>query len=186
MIRNLFTKHDHRPIAEITKEEVMQAASYYWRFNDFGISFATPYSMQGSQFYSKLGLRQSLSLYLVDEGSQIGVDLSLSAELTDEGAAVGIVGAILVLPLTVAVGAVSYIEYDNDAQRLINGFWHYLYGFKKNPTPPAGQPYVPSWAQGAPAPQSAAPTAGAPRACPKCAAQIDSGDVFCKRCGEKL
>ncbi len=186
MIKNLFTKHDHRPITEITKDEVMQASSYFWRFNNFGISFSSPYSMQGSQYYSKLGLRQSISLHLVDEGPQIGVDLSLSAELTDQGAAVGVIGAILVLPLTVAVGAVSYIEYDNDAQRLISGFWQYLYGYKKNPRPPEGQPYVPSWAQGPPAPQAASSQTGVPRACPKCAAQVDSSDVFCKKCGAKL
>ncbi|OGS56585.1 MAG: hypothetical protein A3K60_02085 [Euryarchaeota archaeon RBG_19FT_COMBO_56_21] len=186
MIKNLFTKHDHRPIAEITKEEVMHAASYYWRFNNFGISFSSPYSMQGSQYFSKLGLRQSISIYLVEEGPQIGVDLSLSAELTDEGAALGIVGAILILPVTVAVGAVSYIEYDNDAQRLMNGFWQYLYGFKKNPKPPTGQPYVPSWAQGQTAPQTAQPQTGMPRACPKCGTQVDSTDVFCKKCGAKF
>jgi hypothetical protein len=186
MIRNLFTKHDHRPIAEITKEQVMQAASWYWRFNNFGVSFASPYSMQGSQFYSKLGLRQSVSIYVVDEGPQIGVDLTLSAELTDEGAVVGIVGAILVLPLTVAVGAVSYMEHENDAQRLMNGFWQYLYGFKKNPAPPSGQPYVPTWAQAPAAPQATPPQTGIPMACPKCAAQVDSGDVFCKKCGAKF
>ena len=186
MIKNLFTKHDHRPLAEMTKEEVMQAASYYWRFNNFGISFSSPYSMQGSQFYSKLGLRQAISIHLVDEGTSIGVDLSLSAELTDEGAAVGVIGALLILPVTVAVGAVSYIEYDNDAQRLMSGFWQYLYGFKKNPVPPSGQPYVPSWAQSQPTSQVAPQPAGVPRACPKCAAQVDSGDGFCKRCGARL
>lgn len=189
-VKNLFTKHDHRPVMEITKEQAAQAASWFWRFNNFGVSFTSPYSMQGSQFYSKLGLRQSVAVNIIDEGQNVGVDLNVSAELTDEGAVVGIVG-LLVLPVTLAVGAVSYLEYENDAQRLMEEFWRYLYAFPKNPVPPAGTPHVPSWAQGQPAPQaaaaqSAAPLAGIPRACPKCGAQVDSSDTFCRKCGTRL
>lgn len=187
MIKNLFTKHERRGFADITKEQVMQAAGWYWRSRQFGVTYTSPYSLKGGQFYSKLGLRQSVDVTVVDEGSNIGVDVSISAELTDEGAVVGVVGAILVLPVTVAVGAVSYIEYENDAQRLVNDFWNYLYSFPKNPVPPAGPPGTPSWAQGQ-APQPAMQFSGpvAPRTCPSCKSALDADSRFCKFCGSKV
>jgi hypothetical protein len=195
MIKNLFTKRDHRLISGITKEQAMQAASWYWRSRQFGVSFTSAFSMSGGQFYSKLGLRQSINVYAVDEGPGVGVDISLSAELTDEGAVVGIVGAVLLFPVTVAVGAVSYIQYENEATRLLNEFWGYLNAFPKNPQPPAPAP-LPSWAQG----QSAQPVAGAApaavptagptepqrRTCPTCGILLDHDSKFCKSCGTKL
>jgi hypothetical protein len=187
MIKNLFTKHDHRNIPGITKEQVMQAAGWYWRSRQFGVTYTSPFSLRGGQFYSKLGLRQSVDVYAVDEGQNTGVDVTLSAELTDEGAAVGVVGAILLLPITVAVGAVSYIEYENGAQALMNEFWNYLYAFPTNPIPPSAPSSSPSWAQGQaqqPVMQFTAPPS--PRSCPSCKSALDSDSKFCKFCGARV
>lgn len=183
MIRNLFTKRDHRTITGITKEQAVQAASWFWRSRQFGITFTSPYSLRGEQYYSRLGLRQSVDTWVAEEGGNVAVDLSFSASLTDEGAVVGVVGAVLLLPVTVAVGAVSYIEYENDAQRLMNDFWSYIYNFPKNPSPPAGPPPPPSWAQGQPAQPVAQPPPA--RACSSCGAQLDADAKFCKLCGTK-
>lgn len=190
MIKNLFTKHDHRVVPGITKEQAVQAASWYWRSRQFGIAFTSPYSLQGSQFFSKLGLRQSINVYAVDEGPNVAVDLTFSAELTDEGAVVGVVGAVLLLPVTVAVGAVSYIEYDNDAVRQMNDFWSYVYSFPGHQLPPPMAP-PPSWAaqgppqqQGPMAPPPAQPTQ--PRKCPSCGMVVDADSKFCKNCGAKI
>lgn len=187
MIKNLFTKHDHQVVPGVTKEQAMQAASWFWRSRQFGIAFTSPYSLTGGQWYSKLGLRQSVSVYAMDEGPNVVVDLTLSAELTDEGAVVGLVGAVLLLPVTVAVGAVSYLEYDSDATRQMNDFWAYVYTFPKNPQPP-NPAAPPQWAQGQPVqPITPVPAAVAgPRKCPTCSMEIDADSKFCKNCGAKL
>ena len=195
MIKNLFTKREHRLVPGITKEQALQAASWYWRSRQFGVSFTSPFSMSGGQFYSKLGLRQSIYVSAVDEGPSVAVDISLSAELTDEGAVVGIVGAVLLLPVAVAVGAVSYIQYENEAARVLNDFWEYLNSFPKNPQPPAPAP-VPTWAQGqTPQPVAGTAPAAAPpagpieptrRTCPTCGIFLDFDSKFCKSCGTKL
>ncbi len=54
MIKNLFTKHDRRIFAGITKEQVMQAAGWFWRYRQFGITYTSPYGLRGGQFYSRL------------------------------------------------------------------------------------------------------------------------------------
>ncbi len=172
MIKDLFTKHDHRPVKGITKEQAVQASAWFWRSRQFGVSFVSPYNLQAVQFQSKLGLRQSVNVHAMDEGDSVGVDLTFSAELTDEGAVVGAVGAVLVLPAAAIVGAVSYVEYENDAQRLMNEFWAHLYAFPKNREVPV---------EPAPPEESADG-----RSCPSCAAKQESDAKFCKYCGHRL
>ena len=187
MIKNLFTKHDRRSFAGITKEQAMQAAGWFWRYRQFGITYTSPYSLRGGQFYSRLGLRQSVDVWAVDDGPNVGVEVTFSAELTDEGAVVGVVGALILLPFTVAVGAVSYIEYENDAQRLMTEFWNYVYNFPKNPQPPSGSPPAPTWAQGQIPQAVAQPTSTATaKTCPTCNSVLDQDSKFCKHCGAKL
>jgi hypothetical protein len=186
LIKNLFTKRDRRSFAGMTKEQAMQASSWYWRYRQFGITFTSPYSLRGGQYYSKLGLRQWVDVYAVDDGPNVGVDVTFSAELTDEGAVVGTVGAVLLLPVAAVVGAVSYIEYENDATREINEFWNYLYNFPKNPQPPSGPEPPHSWTQGAPAPAAAAPVQVPSNKCKNCGAELDSDSKFCKYCGSKV
>jgi len=184
MIKNLFTKHEQRSIQGITKEQAMQAAGWFWRSRQFGVNFTSPYSAHCEQFYSRLGLRQAVEVFAADDGQNVAVNTSFSAELTDSGAVVGAVGAVLVLPLAAVVGAVSYVEYESDAQRLMNEFWSYLAGFSKNPQPPAGPVPPPSWAQLQPQPQ--AKPGYHTRSCPKCGVFVDDDARFCKHCGAKL
>lgn len=173
MIKNLFTKHDHRSVSGLTKESAIVAASTYWRSRQFGINFTSSYSLQGSQFYSNLGLRQSVNVFVADEGKDVAVDLTFSAELSDEGAVAGVVGVVLVPVVAVAVGAVSVIQYENDAQRAMNDFWTYMFSYPKS-AQPAGSPGTsPAAAQG-------------PRNCPGCNAPQDVEARFCKYCGTKL
>jgi len=188
MIKNLFTKRDHRIVSGITKEQAMQGASWFWRSRNFGVTFNSPYSFYGAQFYSKLGLRQSVTVYAAPEGSEVALDVTFSAELTDEGAVVGVLGAVILLPVTAVVGAVSYVEYENDAQRQISDFWAYMYGFPKNPVPPSGPAPPPSWAQGQPQQPVTRPVASATgRKCPLCNSIIaEPVAKFCMHCGARL
>jgi hypothetical protein len=187
MIKNLFTKRAHRSMLGLTKEQAMQAAGWFWRSRQFGVNFTSPFSVHGEQYYSKLGLRQSIDVFAVDEGANVGVDLSFSAELTDAGGVAGLAGAVIWLPITLAVGAVSYIEYENDAQRLMADFWSYVQSFPKNPQPPAGPPPLPTWAQGQPSQAGPSPSkTPGPKECPLCRAKIDTDSIFCKHCGTRL
>lgn len=188
MIKNLFTKHEHRVLAGLTKEQAIQGAAWYWRSRQFGINFTSAYALSGAQFYSKMGLRQQLAVSCFDMGQGVGVDVTFSAELTDEGAVVGAVGAILVLPVAVAVGAVSYIEYENDANRLLMNFWTYMSSYSSDPKPPQPSDFKPSWTDEHPAPAppaAATPSTKAP-SCPSCKAALEPDSRFCKFCGAKL
>jgi len=181
MIKNLFTKHDHRSVSGLTKEAAIIAASTFWRSRQFGISFTSAYSLQGSQFYSNLGLRQSVNVFVVEEGADVAVDLTFSAELSDEGAVAGVVGVVLLPVVAVAVGAISVMQYEDEAQRAMNDFWTYVYAFPKN-KPPTGAPGTPSQ----PTQEQAVPAPLGARNCPGCNAPQDPEARFCKHCGTKL
>jgi hypothetical protein len=178
MIKNLFTKHEHRVFPGLTKEQAVQGASWFWRSRQFGINFQSPYALAGAQYYSRMGLRQQVHITCFEMGQGAGVDVSFSGELTDEGAMVGAVGAILVLPVAVAVGAVSYIEYENDANRLLSDFWTYMSSYSSERKPPAEGGSAPSWAEGGGPPKA--------RACSSCGAPADPDSRFCKHCGTAL
>ena len=187
MIKNLFSKRDHRSFPGMTKEQAMQASSWFWRSRQFGVNFTSPYSVHGEQFFSKLGLRQSVDVFAVDEGSSVGIDLAFSAELTDTGGVAGFLGVVIWWPIALAGGAVSYIEYENDAQRLMGEFWNYVQSFPGNPQPPAGPTPLPTWAQGAPQPSGPQPAVTpSEKVCPNCSGSVDSDSIFCKRCGARL
>lgn len=181
MLKNLFTKHDHRSVSGLTKEAAMIAASTFWRSRQFGINFTSGYSLQGSQFYSNMGLRQSVNVFVVEEGADVAVDLTFSAELSDEGAVAGVVGVVLLPVVAVAVGAISVMQYEDEAQRVMNDFWSYIFAFPKNTTSSGGP--------GATSPQAQAQAVPAPlgaRNCPGCNAPQDPEARFCKYCGTKL
>lgn len=174
MIKNLFTKKEHRNMHGVTKEEVMQASARFWRSRNFGVNFTAPYSLHCEQFQSKLGLRQSVDVIAVEEGDGTGVNLLFSAELTDAGAVAGIATAVIVPVVTLAVGAVSYVEYENDAQRLMAEFWSHLVALPRGPRPPE----EPTSAESS--------RVATPRACPHCGAPAEGTGSFCRFCGAGL
>ena len=188
MIRNLFTKHEHRVLAGMTMQQAIQGAAWYWRSRQFGINFTSTHALTGAQYYSKLGLRQRVSVVCFEMGQGVGVEVDFSAELTDEGAVVGAVGAILVLPVAVAVGAVSYFEYENDANRMLSDFWTYMSSYSSDLQPPAGPPPAPTWAQSQQPPSmpAPAPTSEAVPQCPNCRASVEPDSRYCKHCGTRL
>ena len=53
----------------------------------------------------------------------------MDVRATGEGAVVGVVSAVLLLPVTFAARAVSYVEHEGDARRQMNDFWSYIYNF---------------------------------------------------------
>jgi len=188
MIKSLFTKRDHRIIPGLTKEQAMQAAGWFWRSRNFGVNFTSPYSVHGEQFYSKLGLRQSIDVWAADEGKDVGIDVTFAAELTDVGAVAGVAGLVILWPVALVCGAVSYIDYENDAQRLMAEFWSYANAFPKNPQPPSAPAPPPAWAQGQQPVQPVAQPPPAPqiKECKFCTGKNDQDSKFCKYCGEML
>jgi hypothetical protein len=160
-IQRLFSRRDARTFPNTTKEDVITRVSEFLRQAQFRIDFVAPFQLHAEQFYQKLGLRRVMDVWVSDSGTGTVVSIDFSATLGDAETAVGLVGAVLYLPLAVAVGAVSYLDYEADANAMMQSLWAYL-------------------SSGQPAP-GGAPTM--PRRCGNCGQPLDPDARFCKRCG---
>jgi len=172
--RQLFAKREQRTFSGIKKETIIQSISNFWSQSQFGITFFGPFQIHGERLYSKIGLRQVIDVWIQDSGDTIMVDLMFSANLGEGEAVVGVVGAVVILPVAIAVGAVSYLEYENDANSLIGSFWNFLTSLVisnggRIPSQPLIQP-VPK----------------ATVSCPNCTTINDLDSQYCKKCGTKL
>ena len=113
---------------------------------------------------SRLGLRQVIDLNVTDFNQNVAVDLSLSATLGDTEAIVGVIGLVLIPLAAVAVGGISYIDYDQSATASITGYWTFLFN-----TGEAVQPQQ-----------------VVPLKCKSCGTPLDQDSKFCKTCGTKV
>ena len=157
----LFNKTERRSFTGTTKEDIVSNVSAFWRSKGFNINFLSPFQVHVEGRQTKWGLRRVADLWISDAGDAVAVDINFSAALGDGEAALGVVGAVISLPVTAVVGAVSYTEYQKDAYDLINEFWHYM-GSRM-----AGE-------------------GSRKGTCAKCGGTIDEGSKFCMHCGERV
>ncbi len=122
----MLEKREVRPFPGARREEVWTKAWDWWGRQGFHLTQTGPYRFHGSSYYARIGLRREFDLILDEASGGTNVDLTFSARITDEGLIAGAVTAVLLLPVAVLGGAVSYSEYETDARNLIFAFWQFL------------------------------------------------------------
>jgi hypothetical protein len=163
-LQRLFGRRDARTFQNMTREEVTTRIGEFLRQAQFRIDFASPVQLHAEQYYQKLGLRRVMDVWVTDSGSATLVSIDFSATLGDAETAVGLVGAVLFLPLAVAVGAVSYLDYESDANALIRSLWSYLSASQQVPRADLAMP----------------------RRCGNCGLLLETDARFCKQCGAQV
>ncbi|MGB9636017.1 MAG: zinc-ribbon domain-containing protein [Thermoplasmata archaeon] len=89
----------------------------------------------------------------------------------------------------IAVGNVSYFEYENDVSNLMRSFWEFMYLVATAPDKNIVAPVIPT-----PEQQMAMIQNGSPQQvagthfiyCKHCGAKIEPDSKFCKFCGGKI
>ncbi len=135
----MFQKREVHFAANVKPAELWPKVWDWWARQGFQIAQSAPYSIHGTSFYSRIGLRRELWLTLSDTAGGTNVDLSLNAQITDEGLIAGAVSAVLFWPVAVVGGAVSYSDYETDSSNLMNAFWQFVYSTAS----PPGAPHPP-------------------------------------------
>lgn len=152
----MFEKREVRSLPGVRREEIWVKAWDWWSRQGFRVEQTGPYRARGSSFYGRIGLRREFALAIDEAGPNTNVDLSFNASLTDEGLVGGAVAAVLFFPVAVVGGAISYTEYETDAQNLMAAFWQYLFASAGRgpssgvPVPPppctgCGSALLPDW-----------------------------------------
>ena len=157
----MLEKREVRAFPNLRREEAWNKAWDWWSRQGFKLTQTGPYRFHGSSFYSRIGLRREFDLVIDEVSGGCRIDLTFDAQITDEGAIAGAVTAVLLLPVAVLGGAVSYTEYESDARNLMLAFWQYLGSASASP---------PGTVASMPAPCSGCGSALLPdwKACPYC------------------
>jgi len=156
-LQHLFTKRDQRAVPS-APEEALARAGDFLRQTQFHVELVSPTRLHAEQYQQKLGLRRVMDLYTERSPGGTLVTAELSATLGDEAAALGIAGALLIFPLTAAVGVLSYVDYESDANSLLSSLWGHL---------------------------SFTASGDMPR-CTDCGLEAGPGDRFCRQCGGQV
>jgi len=122
----VFEKREVRSFPGARREDFWPKAWGWWTRQGFALTKTGPYRIHGASHYSQIGLRREFDLILDDTDGGCNVDLSFGASITDEGLIAGAVTAVFLLPVAVLGGAISYTEYETDAQNLMLAFWQSL------------------------------------------------------------
>ncbi len=179
----MLEKRDYRAIPDVRVADVWPKAWDWWQRAGFALYHAGPAHFTGSSFHSNLGLRREVMVRLQEANEMLYVDLGFRASITTEGAVGGAVAAVVFFPIAAVGGAISWSEYEKDANALMWNFWHFLWQTTGKPSQilavtslPFGTRFTATPPPG-PILTKACPTCGAGlaaewKACPYCRAPL--------------
>ncbi len=177
----VFEKRDYRVVPGAKAADVWAQTWDWWQRAGFALYHVGPNHFIGASYYSNLGLRREIDVRLMDANDALYVDLGFRASITSEGAVGGAVAAVLFFPVAVAGGAISWSQYESDANHLMWSYWHFLWQATGKASQilglmplPYGTPYAAT-----PPP----PTASVTRVCATCGAGLAADWKSCPYCG---
>ncbi|MCX8173129.1 MAG: zinc ribbon domain-containing protein [Thermoplasmata archaeon] len=181
----MFEKREQRVFANADLSVMYAKSMEFWRAQGFNLMEFGNSTFAGEHFTSKLGLKRKVQIQLLKPGENVLVDATFCAEITETGAVAGAIGAVLLFPVAVAVGAVSYFEYENDADNLMRAFWQYLYLIAASPDKNILPPVLPTPEQQMATTASITSSQSQQVYCKHCGAKIETDSKFCRYCGGK-
>lgn len=164
-LQHLFSKRDVRTYPHLNPDTALTGVRTFLRQAQFQIHDVGPQQVHGEQYFQKLGLRRVVDVWVNPNGDGAIVTSDISATLGDPEAAVGLLGAVIYLPLAVAVGAVSYLDYERDATSLLTSLWNYLDNMGGRPSSTGPETTL---------------------RCSNCGLSQDQDSRYCKRCGAQV
>lgn len=181
MEENVLDRRDYRVIPGVKVADLWPRAWEWWQRAGFAVYAVGPNHLTGSSVYSKIGLTREIEVRLQEANDAVYVDVAFRARMTEAGVVGGAAAAVLFWPIAVVGGALSYSEYESDAQALLANFWQHLWQVTGRPSqilfvtsPPFGTPY----------PVAPPPTPPGTRACSRCGAGLAPAWKVCPYCGQ--
>ncbi len=179
----MLEKRDYRAIPGLRVADVWAKAWDWWQRAGFVLYHVGPNHFTGASYHSNLGLRREISVHLAEANDALYVDLGFRAQITNEGAAVGAVSAVVFFPVAVVGGAVSWSQYETDANNLMWGFWHFLWQTTGKPSQTLAVAPVP---YGTPYAVVPPPASSYTTGCSKCGAGLAADWKACPYCGQPV
>lgn len=122
----MFEKRDYRMYKGVKREKVYPQICDFWSRQGFYVGQVSPFQISGESFHQNIGLRREFYLRLDEHEGDTYIDLQFRAKISDEGVVGGVAAAVIFWPVAVVGGALSYSEYEKDANNLMYSFWGYV------------------------------------------------------------
>jgi len=175
----MFEKREQRVYRGVKRDQLFDPLARWWSGQGFYVYQRGPYHVSGESYHSKIGLKREFEMRLDEHEGSTFVDLSLRARITEEGAVGGAVVTVLFWPAALLGGAISYSEYESDAQHLMYAFWseadRLVSHIAQGTTPPLAAPTPPEGVGMERAPPS--------HVCTSCGAALQTEWKVCPYCG---
>ncbi len=203
----MFEKFEAWTLLSPAADQVFNSSWAFWGQRGYRMLSTGPTSFQGRSFQSRLGLYRVVDVTVVPAGNGAVVQFRYRADVSESGAVGGVVLAVVLLPVAVVGGAISWHTYETDFTNERWAYWNFLSaqmhaslasGSVAPPPPSPGSAAVSAPAP-APTPPGAPAPAGAPRpppstpaapgalgTCPSCQKPLAGEAKFCASCGTKI
>ena len=122
----MLDRREYRTYNGVKKDDIFQRVCEFWSQNGFYVAQISPWHIQGKSYYSKIGLKREFNIYFTEDEGITSIDLNFNASISDEGLVGGVAAAVIFWPVAVVGGAISYSEYENDANQLLTSFWNHV------------------------------------------------------------
>ena len=179
----MFEKRDYRAIPGAKVADVWAKAWDYWQRAGFALYHVAPNQFTGASYYSNLGLRREILVRFQEANDATYVDLGFRAQITNQGADGGVVAAVVFWPVAAVGGAISWSQYEAEANNLMWGFWQLLWQATEKPSQILA---VGSLPYGAPYAVTPPPGPASSKACSKCGAGLQADWRACPYCGQTV
>jgi hypothetical protein len=123
----MFEKWESRAYGRADAKVIHAHAFAWWQSQGFALREMGPGQFVGTSA-SRYGLQREATVTVRAMGEQTLVELRMRAHITDEGVIAGGLALVLLWPVAVVGGAVSYAKYEEDAINLMATFWRTLEG----------------------------------------------------------
>lgn len=173
----MFEKREYREYKNTPRDTIYSAVCKWWTDRGFYIGQIAPYHIQGTSYYTKIGLRREFFLKIDEINGNTYLDILFKATITDEGLIGGVAATVIFWPVAAIGGVLSYDEYQREANSLLSSFWQQMDALTKQTGAPAPSP--PSQ------PQAEFKVTMEQKKCEGCGAFIVPTWVACPYCGKK-
>jgi hypothetical protein len=182
----MFEKRDYRMYKGINRKDIYPKVCDFWSQHGFYVAQLSPFQIRGESYHQRIGLRREFFLRLDEHEDKTYIDLQFNAKITDEGMVGGVAAAVIAWPVALVGGAISYSEYENEANALMYNFWRFVDETTKQTgtvppgwTPPPSPFDFLSDHRQTPAPPPQYDT----QPCKKCGALLPNNWMACPYCG---
>lgn len=173
---------------DVSRDEIYPKLGDFWTRHGFYVSQIQPYYLYGQSYQERIGLRREFYLFLEERDGDTYVNLHLFARITETGMVGGLAAAVIAWPVAIVGGAISYHEYEKDANSLMYYFWSFMEELtnKKSeiPTKPPEPPKTKQFTEERPSTEKLEKLKT--NTCKKCGALLPKDWKACPYCGKSL